>query len=76
MSNNDLFGPMEYYYVSVRNGPKYGLLLGPYFTHAEALANVERGTQLAMSTDNETWTWFYAYGTVKLSSRKKTVFGA
>ena len=56
------------YYVTVKDGPRTGFLLGPYDTHAEALANVERGEVLAMETDNATRTWFYAYGTSKLTA--------
>lgn len=51
------------YYVSVINGRKRGLLLGPYDTHAEALDNVRRGEQLA--NDLDAWSDFYAYGTCK-----------
>lgn len=54
------------YYVTAVNGKKTSYLLGPYRTHAEALANVERGRRLACEAD--TWAWFYAYGTVKVTS--------
>jgi hypothetical protein len=57
------------YYVTVRNGSRTGGLLGPYDTHAEALANVDRGRQLALDSDNATRSWFYEYGTTKLTTR-------
>lgn len=65
------------YYVTVKDGPRTGFLLGPYDTHAEALAQVERGEKLAMQTDNATRTWFYAYGTTRVTAEKlpKSVFG-
>jgi hypothetical protein len=64
------------YYVTVRNGDRTGWLLGPYRTHREALANVERGDELACEADR--WAWFYAYGTASLPAdveQPKTVFG-
>ena len=66
------------FYVSVVDGSRYGLLLGPYETHDEALQNVERGKKLALESDGASRSWFYSYGTVKISSAKpgKTVFGA
>jgi hypothetical protein len=66
------------YYVTVRNGSRTGGLLGPYDTQAEALENVERGRKLALASDNETRSWFYEYGTTKLTTRgrlPKSVFG-
>lgn len=68
------------YYVTVRDGSRTGGLLGPYETHEEALQNVERGRQLAHESDGATRSWFYAYGTSKLTVRGKElpkgVFGA
>lgn len=70
--------PQTAYYVTVRNGLRTGGLLGPYDTHAEALENVDRGRKLALASDNETRSWFYTYGTTKLTTRgqlPKSVFG-
>lgn len=66
------------FFVTVVDGPRTGFLLGPYDTHAEALANVERGKRLAHESDNYSRSWFYAYGTarVKRGNLPKTVFGA
>lgn len=63
------------YYVSVINGNRKGLLLGPYGTHAEALENVPAGRALACKAD--TWADFYAFGTCKIerdSELPKAVF--
>jgi hypothetical protein len=49
------------YYVTAQNGVRTAFLLGPFPSHAEALAEVERGKELAMSVDP--FAWFYAYGT-------------
>lgn len=49
------------YYVTAREGRKTAFLLGPYVSHPEALARVERGKELAERTDP--YAWFYAYGT-------------
>ena len=66
---------VKQFYVTVRNGDQTGFLLGPYETHEEALANVQRGRELANTTDQ--WAHFYAYGTASLptSMTPKTVFG-
>jgi len=63
------------YYVSVRDGNRTGYLLGPYPTHADALANVERGKGLANGANS--WAVFYTYGTCSLprGTAVKTVFG-
>jgi len=66
------------FYVSVIDGKRKGFLLGPYTTHADALANVERGKQMALDSDNAGRSWFYAYGTCKLTTSNKlpkSVFG-
>jgi hypothetical protein len=59
------------YYVTVADMPsndgtvaKHGFLLGPYATHVEALAQVERGRQLALAANDRAW--WYAYGTASL----------
>lgn len=49
------------YYVSVRQPGKYGLLLGPYATHGEALANVERATRFVVDRDPRAH--WYEFGT-------------
>lgn len=42
------------YYVTVKDGPRTGFLLGPYDTHAEALAQLNRGTaDMIMKTREE-----------------------
>lgn len=63
------------YYVTARYGKAVAYLLGPYDTHAEALSNIERGTQLANDADPRAA--FAAFGTVKLTSAipARTAFG-
>lgn len=63
----------KHYYVSVVDGPRKGLLLGPYATHEEALAQVERGKELANKADPRAA--FYGYGTAGSDEVFKTVFG-
>lgn len=49
-------------------------ILGPYATHGEALANVDRGRSMAEAKD--AWSHFDAFGTVKTEAGKwKGVFG-
>jgi hypothetical protein len=54
-------------------GYRYALLLGPYDTHEEAVANLDRGKVLA--TDRDPWAWHYSYGTCSTRDERKTVFG-
>lgn len=56
------------YYVTVRDGGRTGFLLGPYLSRAEALANVERGKNLAATANG--YAWFYAYGTASYPARR------
>lgn len=53
------------FYVTVRNGGRSGALLGPYGTHDEALANVDRAREYAEQV-NDRAIW-YAYGTAKVT---------
>lgn len=64
------------YYVSVISGSRKGLLLGPYDNHETAIANVDRGRELAIEAD--TWAVHYAFGTCSITTPKKlpkSVFG-
>jgi len=62
------------FYVTVRNGNRTGLLLGPYPTKGEADAQVDRGRRLAYAADK--WAWFYNYGVAEYKSGvvESTVF--
>ena len=53
----------EMYYVSVIDGPRYGLLAGPYSTHKEALAMVDVVREVAQKVNTQAV--FYAFGTCK-----------
>jgi hypothetical protein len=54
---------------------RHAYLLGPYTTHAEALANVERGRKLA--SDADPMSHWYSFGTCSISepTEQKGVFG-
>ena len=52
------------YYVSVRDGERFGLLTGPFATHAEALAAVRATRVVAQAKDVKSA--FYAFGTARL----------
>lgn len=51
----------RYYYASVIDGDRKGLLMGPFDTHQEALDAVPRPKKLAYAADPKA-PW-YAYGT-------------
>lgn len=68
----------DFFVSVVRNSGKptqrTGLVLGPYATHGEALANVDRGRAIAERADP--WTAFDAFGTVETEAGKWSgVFG-
>jgi hypothetical protein len=50
------------FYVSVIDGPKYNILLGPFTTHPQALVMVDSVRRLAGKLDPKSH--FYAFGTV------------
>jgi hypothetical protein len=54
------------YYVSVINGAQRALILGPFETHAEALADVDEGRRLAERVDP--FSGFYAFGTARVEN--------
>lgn len=57
----------EGFYVTVRHGKRSGALLGPYATHGEALANVDRAKRYALEYID--LASFYAYGTAKTTAK-------
>jgi hypothetical protein len=74
-------GPMEApttrpgarFYVTVRDGSRTGLLLGPYASHIIAQSHEARGRKLAQ--DAVPSAAFYSFGTASLPRSRKTVFG-
>lgn len=54
------------FYVSVIDGARKGLLLGPYDRHEHAEANVDRARDEAMSVDP--WAHFYEFGTCRIEA--------
>lgn len=55
------------HYVSVVDGNRRGLLLGPYATRLEAEAHVREGRRLAAKVNSDA-RW-YAYGTCRVTLR-------
>lgn len=53
-----------YYYVSVRDGARHGLLLGPFVEHQDALDWVDRVTAFVRA--RQPWSAFYAFGTCRI----------
>lgn len=66
-------GTSDFFVSVVRNAGKptqrTGLVLGPYATHEEALANVDRGQTMAHAADP--FTAFDAFGTVGFKGNSK-----
>lgn len=55
------------HYVTLRRGRRTALLLGPYRTHDEAAANVDRARAEAVRIDS--WAGFDAVGTARITLR-------
>lgn len=56
------------YYVSVVDGQRVGLLLGPFKRHRQALRFVRAARAAACNADPKAW--FYSYGTVRVVTDK------
>lgn len=54
------------YYVTVIDGGRFALALGPFDRHAEALAHVDAVRGYCHAYDNKTRSWFWAYGTSRM----------
>lgn len=54
------------YYVTMKRDTRTAWLLGPYTEHAEALAQIDQGRQLARDIDP--FTDFDAFGTARLET--------
>lgn len=65
---------MRFYYVSIRDGNKTGLLAGPYSNHWQALQKVKLATDKAY-TVNQGQAAFAAFGTCSIEKNIKTIFG-
>ena len=58
----------EGFYVSVRDGERFGLLAGPFDSEPEAREWVEPARRKANEVN--AWAAFYAFGTCKAQTRK------
>jgi hypothetical protein len=63
MTSNAATGP-EGFYVTVKDGTRTGVLLGPYTTKSDAEGNVKLGRQLAGQVNSRA-IW-YAYGVTRV----------
>lgn len=73
--NPDAEIPDGDFYVTVRDGNRVGLLLGPFSDFRDALGNVKRGKDRACEGNSRAH--FYSYGTSRLpvGTACRTVFG-
>ncbi len=62
-----------YYYVSVADGSRRALAAGPYYTHAAAVADIDRVREAAYRRDARVW--WYAWGTAGSDRNLDTVLG-
>jgi hypothetical protein len=68
--------PGKHYYVSqIRRKQGFKLLLGPYDTHSEALANVSRGCEMSCKADRTGQSDFDVFGTCSTFDVRQTAFG-
>lgn len=54
------------YYVTVIDGGRFALALGPFDTHREALARVDDVRDHCYASDDKTRSWFWGYGTSRI----------
>lgn len=64
MINQDAAAPVGDFYVTVQDGGRTGFLLGPYADLRDALANVDRGRDMACAGSSRAH--WYTYGTSRL----------
>jgi hypothetical protein len=57
------------FYVSVVDGEQFGLLAGPFATHDEALALVDKAQALAEELNRRAV--FYSFGTVQMKTGER-----
>jgi hypothetical protein len=76
MTNQDAVPPHGDFYVTAKDAGRTGFLLGPYEDARDALANVDRGRDLACGVDDRAV--FYAFGTARapIGTEIRTVFGS
>ena len=58
--------PVGNYYVTAIDGPAWWKMAGPYATHADALADVDKARGIADKHDGRAW--FMAWGTARIES--------
>jgi hypothetical protein len=58
--------PPGSYYVSAVDGPQWWRMAGPYQTHGEALAQVDRALHITHEKDRSGKAWFMGWGTVRM----------
>lgn len=58
------------YYVTAIDAGRVFLMAGPYSTHPEALADVDRARDIANTHDGRAW--FMAWGTSRIEGSEKT----
>ena len=56
--------PAGNYFVTAIDGPNWFPMSGPYATHAEALADVDKALKIANEYDGRAW--FMAWGTARM----------
>ncbi len=62
-----------FYYVSILDGRRRGLLLGPYSDYETARSHVDRGRELADSANP--WACFAGFGVASSDLAHATIFG-
>ena len=58
---------MSGYYVTVTDGPRVDVLVGPLRSHEAALARVDAAKAITVENVREGRAYFYAYGTSRWS---------
>ncbi len=67
--------PGARFYVTLRQGRKTALLLGPFVSHMTAIERVDRARRLAQETYPAASFGFASFGTASLPDTRPTLFG-
>lgn len=61
------------YFVTAVDGNRVHYMAGPYQTHSESLADVDKARNLANKHDSSGRAWFMSWGTVRMREESNRV---
>jgi len=71
--DDELAGNGQAYFVTVVDGPRFGVLSGPYASFIGATGAIPAVRKLA--EENDPWAAFYGFGVMRMKDTARPVFG-